>query len=387
MISSNNAYSLNLSKRDTTILKGIALLLLLTHHLFYIQNGRFDDIQIYKGIFLVNMTGQISKVCVALFVFLSGYGLAAAYMDKPYFKSSEFFKKRFKKLFINYWLIWIIFVPIGVAFAGLTFEKVYGENILTKFILDLTGLLNLTGEYGYNPTWWFYSCIILLYVLYPALTAGYRTYWCRNLILLIGVALIIFPHNIYFLEPIRYYLLPFTIGMYAQRLEIKYITPPHHYRHHQELCTQKARHCYSLRFSWRVREICSCAVRGELRRTSLIVLISLLLLLMAIRFKLPYALGFDTLITILIIIAYKNIGIPPVVSRFLNLCGKHSFNIFLFHTFLYYLYIPDIIYWNRNPIIIFLTLLAFCLPTSYFINKLHGLVSIDRFKLYKERTN
>ncbi len=357
-----------LSKDDTTALKGLALLMLLIHHLFYIQNGRFDDIAIYGNISLVNMTGQICKVCVALFVFLSGYGLAATYPAHCKIKFIEFFKKRFKKLYINYWLIWILFVPIGIIFAGRTFEQVYGHDIPIKFILDVMGIINLTGEYGYNPTWWFYSCITILYLLFPLITLGSQHRLLRFLMFLISIALVILPFHITFIEPIRYYLIAFLAGYFMYIIDLQDITPPHSDHPKTQL-----------------KHIFQRGVNGKLSKTEKIVLLSVLFFLMAVRFKLPYALGFDTLIALLIVLAYRNITPPTSITRFLGLCGKHSFNIFLFHTFLYYLYIPDIIYWSRNPIIIFITLLVFCLPISYLINRIRGILRFNIYNLYKQK--
>lgn len=351
-----SAAKLMLSKGDTSVLKGLALLMLLIHHLFYIQNGRFDDITIYGNISLVNMTGQVCKVCVALFVFLSGYGLAATYSKHRKIKFTEFFKKRFKKLFINYWLIWILFVPIGVIFFGRTFEQVYGQDIITKFFLDFMGLLNLTGEYGYNPTWWFYSCIIILYLLFPFIILGSQHPVSRYGMLLISIVLIVLPFHITFIEPIRYYLIAFLAGFFIQHADIQHTTPPI------------------------FNSIIQRAIQGKLKKIEKIILLSGLFFLMAVRFKLPFALGFDTLIALLIVLAYRNIILPTSIQKFLCICGHHSFNIFLFHTFYYYLYIPEIIYWSRNPVIIFLTLLAFVLPTSYFINKLHSILKFDNPK-------
>jgi uncharacterized membrane protein len=65
---------------DTLVLKGIALLLLLSHHLFYKNNGVYDDILLWKDHYLVQEIGIMSKVCVAIFVFLSGYGLAVYFL-------------------------------------------------------------------------------------------------------------------------------------------------------------------------------------------------------------------------------------------------------------------------------------------------------------------
>ena len=70
--------SLELSLDDTKVLKGVAilllLLLLLAHHLFY-QGIGYNDIHLYGRHYLVKEIGIVPKLCVAIFVFLSGYGL------------------------------------------------------------------------------------------------------------------------------------------------------------------------------------------------------------------------------------------------------------------------------------------------------------------------
>ena len=59
-----------LELNDSNALKGIALLLLLFHHLFYIQNGKYDDVALHiGGIELVQYIALACKLCVAIFVF------------------------------------------------------------------------------------------------------------------------------------------------------------------------------------------------------------------------------------------------------------------------------------------------------------------------------
>ena len=65
----------SLSINDTNALKGIAIILMLIHHLFWKQNGLFDDFLLYGDHYLVNEIGKFSKFCVVFFVFLSGYEL------------------------------------------------------------------------------------------------------------------------------------------------------------------------------------------------------------------------------------------------------------------------------------------------------------------------
>lgn len=207
-----------LSIRDTNALKGIALLLLLIHHLFYIDNGMYDDISI-AGRGIVQTIGLWSKICVAIFVFLSGYGLTVqAEKIGGVGSLARFYWRRFTKLMLNYWFIWLIFVPIGVFVFHYSFAEAYGDNIGIKFLLDFTGLINAFGLYGYNVTWWFYSCIILLYILFPFL---YRLVKKDTMLSVLVVAVATYMPIPIFRSALPY-LLPFLAGMIYCRLSNNY---------------------------------------------------------------------------------------------------------------------------------------------------------------------
>ena len=55
---------------ETQIVKAFAIIAMLTHHLFY-EHAEFGSTVVSIGI--------IGKICVFLFVFLSGYGMAASF--------------------------------------------------------------------------------------------------------------------------------------------------------------------------------------------------------------------------------------------------------------------------------------------------------------------
>lgn len=202
-----------LAKDDTLALKGIALLLLLCHHLFYINDGLYNDIQLWKDHYLMQEIGIMSKVCVAIFVFLSGYGLAISAEKTGGLSSLKaFYTRRFKKLFLNYWLIWVIFVPISYFFFGMTFEKVYQHHVGLQLMTDIFGVHEIFFgplTYCYNPTWWFYSCIILLYVLFPLLYKWVCSNAISVLLVATAVSFIPVPHT----DFIRFYLLTFVLGI------------------------------------------------------------------------------------------------------------------------------------------------------------------------------
>lgn len=72
------------TKEETNFCKGIAIIMMLFHHLF-------NDFEEYAGhpVDYRPFTGErlmflalLCKVCVAIFVFLSGYGIAAVYERK-----------------------------------------------------------------------------------------------------------------------------------------------------------------------------------------------------------------------------------------------------------------------------------------------------------------
>lgn len=52
-------------------------------------------------------------------------------------------------------------------------------------------------------------------------------------------------------------------------------------------------------------------------------------------------------------------------------------NIFLFHTFIFYMWFQDIIYITRNPLVIFLELLISCLLISVVLESIKKLIRFD----------
>ena len=203
---------LQLSIYDTRVLKGVALFMLLCHHCLYTGN-EYDDVVVF-GYPLFKSFGVFCKLCVSIFVFLSGYGLTiCALRNNGIGQPIRFYKRRYVKLMINYWLIWLIFVPVGVLCFERTFPEVYGDYYILKGIVDFFGLYNAVfyTPYGYNATWWFYGCIIVLYLLFP-LIWYFRNYW----FLMIPLALfmpVLGRIPIFGSSGAFGYLLPFICGM------------------------------------------------------------------------------------------------------------------------------------------------------------------------------
>ena len=311
-----------ISLRNSQILRGGGIFLMLIHHLFYSVSSRslYEDL-IFHGHGLFNEIGIFSKVCVAIFVFVSGYGLSYKY--KEGFDKKRFYLSRFKKLYFNYWFIWLLFVPISVFVFHRTFEDVYGTNTILKSGLDILGLLNLTGQFGYNATWWFYSCIIILYLMYPWLAGRFDK--SPYLILTLSI-FAVFAGFLPFVRPWSCYLLPFLAGMLMERK------------------TQLFENVGKLECV--IALVLLCLMRNFCGNLWFIV---------------------DTLICVGLAMLIYRIKIAKCFEVVICNLGKHSMNIFLFHTFIYFYWFREYIYISRNPLLIIFSLLIPCYLISVII--------------------
>lgn len=325
-----------ISKENSFVLKGIGILLMLFHHLFYTPENftLYNDILIHNhGI--IRQLGLFAKFCVSLFVFISGYGLTIT--SPKTLNVGAFYFHRFKKLYFNYWLIWLLFVPVSVLLFHYTFLDAYGSNhLFVKLGLDLLGLINLFGFLGYNPTWWFYSCIIVLYLLFPLL----NKYIDKVPFLIITLAVTPLLGLCPGLRVIAPYLLPFLIGMMLAKQPAGVFDDIPIWEIVLSFCILVAVHNFT----------------GDLE----IVINSLLCVLLAVfLYRVKFAAWFQKTMVWL---------------------GKQSMNIFLFHTFIYGFWFRDFIYASRNPIIIFMLLLLICCALSAVINFIKEKVGFN--KLY-----
>lgn len=123
-------YRFNL--KNINYIKGVAILLLLFHHLFSgTVPGAIENLNI-SGTPWYCYFARYAKTCVAIFTIMSGYGLYAS-------TSTDYSVKKF---YLNYWVIFIIFVPLKVivtpefqANGALMFPSVLSDALgLTYFL-------------------------------------------------------------------------------------------------------------------------------------------------------------------------------------------------------------------------------------------------------------
>ena len=328
---SRPAFDLN----ATNACKGVALILLLWHHLFY-KHPEFGP--------LVHTSALLAKVCVAMFVFLSGYGFAESVRARK-FELLRFYRTRLVPLYANYWLIAALFVSLGVWVMGVSLESAYTDHPYGKFLVQMTGLHRYAfPEYGYNATWWYMSVIIPLVLLFPAFNAAVRRagWWVPMVLLLL--LLVKRP----LIPVLNEWLLPFALGiLFSQR---SYFTAVHAWLSRWE--------------RW--------------RHFGLLVVIALV---MVFRTHSPVLGGtrIDWLLALLIIVLTSEwVRTHAWSQTALAYLGRHLFNVFLFHTFIYAYFWSEFIYGFGSPLLVFAVLLTICLVISEILELVKNHIGFHR---------
>lgn len=175
-----------LMPEDTLMLKGVAICLMLWHHLF---QGASD----IGG--WIWWWGRHGNICVALFLFLSGYGMSSQYghriADARFWPTAcVCWMRRYWRLYWGYWPVFICALPIGVFVFHRGLAAAYGVEGIRTWICLLFDFFAFGGYRSYNTTWWFYRLIVVFYALYPFLQlATARRWWTWGLapLLLTGV--------------------------------------------------------------------------------------------------------------------------------------------------------------------------------------------------------
>ncbi|MEH7307273.1 acyltransferase family protein [Neobacillus drentensis] len=150
------------SRNMTAIAKGLAILLMVYHHLFAfptrIATVDYSPIMMIDDTPLDQLIGEFGKLCVAIFLFLSGLGLYKSFQSKHKFTFRQGLKRAIN-FFIIYWMIFFIFIPIGLKYFDNTLRYTWNPKL---FFYNLFALIHT-----YNGEWWFISVYIELVLLFP----------------------------------------------------------------------------------------------------------------------------------------------------------------------------------------------------------------------------
>jgi fucose 4-O-acetylase-like acetyltransferase len=338
------------SKRDTSIVKGVAIVLLLNHHLFF-QHPEIGPF--IHGISLTWTVSFASKVCVAIFVILSGYGLNES-VKKCFTSWRSFYIKHLSRLLLNYWLVFLLFVPPGLFIFGRSFSSVYGNHVPAKLLINLLGLSWLLGDQPtYLGTWWFVTLVIVYYIMFPIFRViicnfksfGLLFFFCFCFIVMSATI----PYIVLYFIPL--YFFPFALGIFLS--EVNGLV-----------------YAKNL-FQW-----------NRPAKFMAYMVLLFLLVLQRHRGKILVQEYFDGVFGFFVVMfVFEYLTKVPVVNNILDLLGQHSFNIFLFHSF-FQVYFTYNIFYRFNPLFSIVLFTIICLIISIlfeFIKKIIRFYEIQKF--------
>lgn len=143
-------------------LYGIAILLMICHHMFGFPeriNGTYITFFMHKGTPVITILAGGCKLCVAMYAFLSGYGMITkigttnpiAVIKKGY----QVIFQHLKKFYMVYWLIFAIFIGYGFLTGRRAFQA-------KEFFYNLLGI-----AHSYNGEWWYVWQYVRMLLLFP----------------------------------------------------------------------------------------------------------------------------------------------------------------------------------------------------------------------------
>ena len=321
-----------MSKNETQVLKGVAILMMLWLHLFLNLDVAKSCINfLYIGD--VPFSHILTKACkpVSIFLILGGYGLYCVYI-----KGND--KRRFSrifKLYVHYWIVFALFVPV-VFFLS---PKGIIMNTLSIFIKSIT---------AYNTLWntpcWFLLPYSILSISYPFLFRLLDKYDIKlTLVVIILIEIVqtqcYLSYQSFFkghailmlINNISGYIEPFILGAIIRKY-----------------CLIERLKNTTNSFQWK----------------SPVVLV---ILIFIIALKCSTSFFYLSIYELSFIILFLLVNRSKKIDGFLMFFGKHSMNIWMIHHMIYF-YFSDLTYSPKYPILIWIGLVLTSLLSSYLVN-------------------
>lgn len=346
------------TKDDTLVVKGLAIFSLLFYHLFE-HYERVTMMNVDYRPFSIDTFLLISgfgNICVAVFAFLSAYGITKGIMSmnsegvsgaKEYSIKSIYRKAcgRYIKLTANFVAM---FLSVNLLwFSKFDYSKTYGkgwQGVLYGF-LDTVGLAGMFKTPTINETWWYMELAILIIFVVPLIYFVAKK--MGNYTILLAVLLPVAVELTFDIK--RYYFVIVlgvlvAVGQWFEKLfEIK------------------------VSVAWQAVAGIALLVGFIIFRQNYVVYNEFAYLVDA-----PIALFVSWF-------GARLLSCVPGVSQVLRLLGKHSMNIYFVHTFFYMAIYQEFIYSFKYAGVIYLVLVAVSLAYSLVLEGIKHFLGFNKF--------
>lgn len=311
---------LDIKKEQSVELKGIAILMMLFLHLFNTLT-RVEEcttfVNFINGKPLVYALARVAGLCVPIYLFVSGYGLAKT--------ADTATGKRILRLYKRYWYVFLAFIPLA---CWLRPDQYPGsaQTLLLNF---------LALSCSYNGEWWFIFPYVVLLILSRHIIDFTRRHTLRtNAILFVIVFLVSLLHKM---------LVPWSSITAVKLLKnTLFVLPPFYAG-------------------------CICALHPSLPlprggRFTLVWIVLLCLVRMMIG-----ASDFNVFFCLLFVFLYLQLKVSAPMQKVLVYFGRYSLYMWLTHTFYAYYLFHEEIYSLRYPLLMYVVLVAVSLATAMLL--------------------
>lgn len=332
------------TKKQTNICKGVAICIMLFHHLFFSQESwslYYHEIQIGSTP-LIGFIARQGKICVAIFVLLSAYGLTFS-INKNIQKTvgggqslvkgyTSFVETHIVNLYKLYWPVFLPAMIIGMVSNISNPINIYRSS--GECLCDFFGIAYIRdGETPFNGAWWYISFAITLYIVFPILHKVTKKY--PKFLLAFGFLIGLNP-----------------VAKFPILLE---------WKRYMFIC------CLGIYFA--ENNILSKLISWKDNRNRIVLSGFICVIFFAVRCIKPFT--FDGVLAVgIVVLSVSLFDSAKYLSAAFNLLGKYSGTMFLLHGLLYKNFMRDFIYGFKYPILIFIVLLLITYVGSVAIQNL-----------------
>lgn len=336
-----------MNKETSTIIKGVAILMMLFYHLF----GRDDLGDLCTPLLYIGNTPLVkyfSNACypVSFFMILSGYGLTYCYKKNQLSPSIQ--GKRILKLYVHYWLVLLIFVTIGHFIK----PDIYPNDLLHV----LANIVGIRCTYN-GETWFLLPYTIISLLSWWIIDFVYHLNEKRKIIITLIIYSIVFLTTRY----IVYHQLENTtlLTLLLQPFFIVQLT-----------------FYFSLGILlFRLLENEPTALKAIKPTIYFIIIIALFIIKSMIKVTIA-----DGLYAFIIIFCISHLQLHRLFHNIFYKLGQYSMPMWMTHTFFAVYLFQDFIYGFKYPLLIWLVLIALSYLVSIPILKIGNRINTLIFK-------
>ncbi len=155
-----------ISREESTLIQGVAVMLMVFHHLFAFPERvsvAYTLVFDFDLLHIETLLSYFGRICVSIFAFLSGYGLYKKMMGlcrEDHFPIVAGYKSilgQMLRFLTRYWLVLVVFAAVGYC--------------LNVYSLDWQSLIRhfLGLSSAYNAEWWYVGFYLELLLVFPLL--------------------------------------------------------------------------------------------------------------------------------------------------------------------------------------------------------------------------